>query len=140
MTIISGMSFYDSLNKLVVGILLLFPTVQCCGISEEDYSQTLFYISAFIMGCVYQAGVRGLTPFWTLSEKELAKACKTEEIKRDKKIKERYYDAYYAIAKEGLLLNIPVLEALENFMRNMPLIILLYLVMTLAGCSPLSCL
>ena len=51
------------------------------------------------------------------------------------KIKYEYVRAYYNVAQEGLLMNIPVLEALENFMRNMVLIILFYLIALLAGCA-----
>lgn len=134
MNTISGLSFYDSLNKLSVGMLLLF-LIPSLG---EAISSPFFYIIAFIIGCVYQAIIRRLTAYWTLKECELKKTCGNGNIVKKGNLKETYLKAYYKVAKAGLLMNIPILEALENFMRNLLFIILLYLIFIGFGHNPFS--
>ena len=49
-----------------------------------------------------------------------------------------YLKAYYNVVKNGFLMNIPTLEAHENFLRNIWLICLLYLITVLADCCQSS--
>ncbi|AVM52285.1 hypothetical protein JN06_02251 [Bacteroides zoogleoformans] len=129
----SGLSFYDSLNKLTVGVLLLLLIV-----GEEMESGIVFYIVAFMVGCVYQAIIRQLTKSWlSLNEEEIKEAFTKENpnLALPESIKRTYLATYYEMGKLGWLMNIPILEALENFMRNMFLIILLYLIAFLGDCN-----
>lgn len=133
MGIFSGLSFYDSLNKLTVGVLLLLLIV-----GEEMKSRLVFYIVAFMVGCVYQAIIRQLTKSWlSLNEGEIKEAFTKENpnLALPESIKRTYLATYYEMVKVGWLMNIPILEALENFMRNMFLIILLYLIAFLGDCN-----
>lgn len=133
---ISSLSFYDSLNKLVVGILvvhLLIPS------PSKVWDNPIFYIVAFVVGIFYQSLVRQSTLCLTNNSRMIRKARKVFHKKHPKRItslcnKDDYLTAYYTIAKNGLLMNIPTLEALENFMRNMFFILIFYLVALLAQC------
>lgn len=133
---ISSLSFYDSLNKLVVGILvvhLLIPS------PSKAWDNPIFYIVAFVVGIFYQSLVRQSTLCLTNNSRMIRKARKVFHKKHPKRItslcnKDDYLTAYYTIAKNGLLMNIPTLEALENFMRNMFFILIFYLVALLAQC------
>ena len=51
MNTISGLSFYDSLNKLTVGWLILLPLVSD---ANEAFMNPLAYVVAFIVGMIYQ--------------------------------------------------------------------------------------
>jgi len=55
------------------------------------------------------------------------------EINSDKSIDDEYVRAYYSIAKTGCLMNIPVLEAQETFLRNM--IPLIFIEIIRMGCD-----
>lgn len=52
--------------------------------------------------------------------------------------KDDYLKAYYNVVKNGFLMNIPTLEAHENFLRNIWLICLMYLISVLADCCQSS--
>lgn len=133
---ISSLSFYDSLNKLVVGILvvhLLIPS------PSKVWDNPIFYIVAFVVGIFYQSLVRQSTLCLTNNLCMIRKAYKVFCVKHPEEIvllknEDDYLTAYYTVAKNGLLMNIPTLEALENFMRNMFFILIFYLVALLAQC------
>ena len=128
MSELTGVGFYESLNKFFVGFLILVLFV---GLNSDLFTEPLFLISAYIVGCIYQALVQVCTKSSTsLQEDEIKDAYNTkyEAEYKGADIKEDYLKAYYKIAKAGLLMNIPVLEALENFMRNLIFIIPFYFI------------
>ena len=127
MSEITGVGFYESLNKFFVGFLILVLFV---GLNSDLFINPLFLISAYIVGCIYQAIIQELTRSWlSLREDEIQNAYNAKYITKyeGENIKEDYLKAYYKIAKAGLLMNIPVLEALENFMRNLMFILPVYI-------------
>lgn len=172
MSEITGVGFYESLNKFFVGFLILVLFV---GLNSDLFINPLFLISAYIVGCIYQAIIQVFTKSClSLQEDEIKNArievCENEKESCKKHIsvfmkdlrcalccisklfkshtegnessegnepsegnelskdKEAYLKAYYKIAKAGLLMNIPVLEALENFMRNLMFILPIYII------------
>lgn len=138
MSIVNGLGFYESINKLIIGFLLLFLFVKP---DFESSQGVLFLILAYITGCIYQAIIRSLTKSWlNLRECEIAKAYKhiykVEYSETD--IKDLYLQSYYEITNAGLLLNIPINEALENFMRNLAPVLALYLVVIVSNCNDLT--
>lgn len=144
MNTISAISFYDALNKLTVGVLLLLPFIPLAPSHPETvYRSPLFYIVAFLIGCLYQLIIKNLTPCLTnnlglirRAHMKVQQSLSTSPKENKEEItKEEYLKAYYEVAQNGLLMNIPILEALENFFRNMLPILLLYLVLLLARCS-----
>lgn len=178
---ISSLNFYESLNKFIMGFLIFVLVV---GPDPCSFTKPLFLISAYIVGCIYQAIIQVFTKSClSLQEDEIKNAriemcenkkesCKkpisvfmkdlrcalccisklfkshmkgnkSSEGNEFSKDKEAYLKAYYKVAKVGLLMNIPVLEALENFMRNLmfilPVYIILFLVyevLILCKCTP----
>ncbi len=138
MSIVNGLGFYESINKLIIGFLLLFLFVKP---DFESSQGVLFLILAYITGCIYQAIIRSLTHSWlNLRECEIAKAYKQiyEVEYSGKDIKDLYLQSYYEITNAGLLLNIPINEALENFMRNLAPVLALYLVVIVSNCNDLT--
>ena len=63
MNTITGFTFYDSLNKLTVGTLLLLLVEGMIGKKAE--TNILFFVTAFIIGIFYQTIIKCLTPFLT---------------------------------------------------------------------------
>lgn len=156
MNTITGFTFYDSLNKLTVGTLLLLLVGGMIG--EKAETNILFFVTAFIIGIFYQTIIKCLTPFLTNNLHMIKKAhenviLKNKYIYKDDYQKASYnkddyqkasYDtddylkAYYNVVKNGFLMNIPTLEAHENFLRNIWLICLMYLITVLADCCQSS--
>lgn len=138
---ISGLSFYDSLNKMTIGVLILLLITAFPTSIEGGF---MFVVTAFIIGCIYQMGIQKLTSCLTNSRCMIRKAFdkfyKQDGIitaykpKVGKNCRHVYLLAYYRVARNGILMNIPILEALENFMRNLPLIIVIYLFSIVADC------
>lgn len=126
MSEITGVGFYESLNKFFVGFLILVLFV---GLDLDLFINPLFLISAYIVGCIYQALVQVCTKSMLSLQKNEIEEVRNKVYKNKYKginIKDDYLKAYYKVAKAGLLMNIPVLEALENFMRNLIFIIPYY--------------
>lgn len=147
---LSGVSFYDSLNKLSIGALILASVYQwpnetqsTCIVSgmPNEVFWMLFIIASFIVGIIVQMIVELLTEGWRNSTVLIRKACKDEYNKSlfdlsDKEIKDKYYRAYYNVTRHNLLLNVPALEALERFTRT--LCIVLPVLVCLNLCTSIS--
>ena len=146
MNTITGFTFYDSLNKLTVGTLLLLLVGGMIG--EKAETNILFFVTAFIIGIFYQTFIKNITRFLTNNLPMIKKAhenviLKNKYITKDDYLKasydtDDYLKAYYNVVKNGFLMNIPTLEAHENFLRNIWLICLLYLIAVLADCCQSS--
>lgn len=146
MNTITGFTFYDSLNKLTVGTLLLLLLGGMIG--EKAETNILFFVTAFIIGIFYQTIIKDRTRFLTNNFHMIKKAYENVILKNKYIYKDDYqkasYDtddylkAYYNVVKNGFLMNIPTLEAHENFLRNIWLICLLYLITVLADCCQSS--
>lgn len=136
MNTITGFTFYDSLNKLTVGTLLLFLLGGMIG--EKAETNILFFVTAFIIGIFYQTFIKDRTRFLTNNLHMIKKAHENVILKNNYITKDDYLKAYYNVVKNGFLMNIPTLEAHENFLRNIWLICLLYLITVLADCCQSS--
>ena len=146
MNTITGFTFYDSLNKLTVGTLLLLLVGGMIG--EKAETNIMFFVTAFIIGIFYQTIIKCLTPFLTNNLHMIKKAhenviLKNKYITKDDYLKapynkDDYLKAYYNVVKNGFLMNIPTLEAHKNFLRNIWLICLMYLIAVLADCCQSS--
>ena len=132
MNTITGFTFYDSLNKLTVGTLLLLLTGTRMG--ENAESTILFFVTAFIIGIFYQTIIKCLTYFLTNNLHMIKKAHENVILKNNYITEDDYLKAYYNVVKNGFLMNIPTLEAHENFLRNLWPICLMYLIAVLADC------
>lgn len=146
MNTITGFTFYDSLNKLTVGTLLLLLVGGMIG--EKAETNILFFVTAFIIGNFYQTFIKHITQCLT-NNLHMIKKAHENVILKNKYIykddyqkasynKDDYLKAYYNVVKNGFLMNIPTLEAHENFLRNIWLICLLYLITVLADCCQSS--
>ena len=136
MNTITGFTFYDSLNKLTVGTLLLLLVGGMIG--EKAETNILFFVTAFIIGIFYQTFIKNITRFLTNNLPMIKKAHENVILKNKYITKDDYLKAYYNVVKNGFLMNIPTLEAHENFLRNIWLICLMYLIAVLADCCQSS--
>ena len=136
MNTITCFTFYDSLNKLTVGTLLLLLLGGIIG--EKAETNILFFVTAFIIGIFYQTFIKNITRFLTNNLPMIKKAHENVILKNKYITKDDYLEAYYNVVKNGFLMNIPTLEAHENFLRNIWLICLMYLITVLADCCQSS--
>ena len=133
MNTISGLSFYDSLNKLTVGWLILFPLVIDAVLA---FKNPIAHVAAFLVGTIYQCSIQQFTKCLRNRLYMIKKQNKwmTEDERKNMITKCQYYKAYYKVARAGILLNIPVLEATENFIRNILFIAVIYIFALAFGC------
>lgn len=136
MNTITGFTFYDSLNKLTVGTLLLLLVGGMIG--EKAETNILFFVTAFIIGIFYQTFIKNITRFLTNNLHMIKKAHENVILKNNYITEDDYLEAYYNVVKNGFLMNIPTLDAHENFLRNIWLICLMYLIAVLADCCQSS--
>lgn len=133
MNTISGLSFYDSLNKLTVGWLIIFPFLIDAGLA---FNNPIAHVAAFLVGTIYQCSIQQYTKCLRNRLSMIKKQNKwmTEDERKNMITKCQYYKAYYKVARAGILLNIPVLEAIEDFIRNIFFIAIFYIVGFAAEC------
>lgn len=138
---ISGISFCDTLSKLAVGCFAILPII------NNEFNVLLIFVllvCLFIVGTIIDSIIKHLTRFLRNNKYLINKANqknKEEHKKQDKDSQdeheislEEYYKAYYIVAANGILMNVPKLEALESFLRNIFFVLLFYLVGLLANC------
>lgn len=139
----SKISFYDFLNILVTGFLLL--NLFCDITKSKNFDWIYLSISSFLVGLIYHQ---------LLMECIIGKFirnCKCIRLRTYAEVrntvgfppmpnngKSAYLRAYYLVAKNNCLMNIPILEAHIAFVRNIWPILLLYLIALCVQCSPVK--
>ena len=132
MNTISGLSFYDSLNKLTVGWLIIMPILADTG---SAFNNPIAHVAAFLVGIIYQYVIQHSTNCLRNCIYLIRKQNKWVKEERRKRItRSQYYEAYYKVAMAGVLMNIPVLEAIENFIRNIFFIAVIYIIALASKC------
>lgn len=129
----SGLSFYDSLNKLTVGWLIIMPILADTG---SAFNNPIAHVAAFLVGIIYQCVIQRSTNCLRNCICLIRKQNKwvKEERRRKRITKNQYNEAYYKVAMAGVLTNIPVLEAIENFIRNIFFIAVIYIIALASKC------
>jgi hypothetical protein len=136
----NGISFslYDALNKLIIGAIALSPLI---SIEEINWHPLSFTVAAFLCGlflwlilALITEKLNFLKSCWLFGSNNLEIIERT--FKKIKKIysdypplfkndrKKCYLGAYYRVQQAGLLGNIPTLEALSEFFKNLLIAIL----------------
>lgn len=146
---VSSATYYDSLCKLCVGVLLigwvpLLPPIQCpClemiwKLATHVYKDNvaLFFVLCFALGCLWHHGVTERISYfskkWINNEANINQAYRevygeNYNCSLSTKVNPNpYFEAYYALEERHLLGTVHVLEAIEAFMRNTILIFIGY--------------
>lgn len=127
MNTLSGMSFYDAINKVSIGAIILVAIMPCASFfTDNALYGMLFLIASFVVGIIVQTGIEFFTSPLRNNSCMLRKAYKnvyeaTDQC--DKNLKEDYYKAYYNAVRRNVLQNVPTLEAIERFIRSLLLVI-----------------
>ena len=147
---LQGSSFYDTINRLVVGIITTLwifyvePIRSCVHCFPSEIKILIYLIGCFIIGSFFSQVTE-----WIASKnihvvdlifyknklswiRELAKNNGVELVRTDQpNALEGYYDKYYSVQKAGLLGNVPPQEALSAFMLNLSALCLYYILVAL---------
>ena len=151
---LSGISFYDALSRLSIGLLLSIPFVftcqdntnLCCFIPENcNIVDALYILIYYIIGLFFSIGIdkiaswkskcfikkyfykNNLDCIQKIYNQKIGKyALKVLEIDD-----ETYWNIYYCVQKNGLLGNVKALEALSAFLLNLGAVCILYFIWTL---------
>lgn len=128
---IQGMSFYDFIGKLIPGILLWSPWIISCHKNLEDsfLAIIIIFVGFYLTGILWDFFINLIFKDLRLRKCMLIKAkslfFKHNEIPKDelrsltyKEIKKEYKRAYTIAQENNLLGSATVLEAQENFLKN----------------------
>jgi hypothetical protein len=134
----NGLSFslYDALNKLIIGAIIFLPLMVsggCCMFNQNTTVTTclitvLCFLCGLILWLLLGISTKGCTGqlFGSNSDdiidetfKEIHRAYPRYRPRHKGKRKECYLGAYYRVQQAGLLGNIPVLEAISEFFKNL---------------------
>ena len=152
---LQGSSFYDTINRLVVGIIATLwifyvePIRSCLHCFPFEIKVIVYLIGCLIVGLFfsqlteYIAGnninVLNLI-FYKNKISWIQNIAAANDVKFDKlPIIESYYDKYYAVQKAGLLGNISPQEALSAFMLNLSALCLYYVFIAIIFCCIYCC-
>ena len=140
MDITSGTSFYDTINKLLVGFLILLPWI---NFDQEMGNEKILIISVFswIVGIFFWAIFEKIRIFSFSNKFEVMLQDVYQGLTQELGVKLRdddneivdinkteYYKAYYAVQEKGLLGPVGILESFSAFFRNI-IIVAIYWVM-----------
>ena len=134
-----GSSLYDTLNKMLIGFLILGPFLLYSALINNTVEQNALYLmlSSWFTGILYWALYNSLLSpillrissrffgsFDNTMANEEYKAIQHTTSQRyvhlvDDKIScTEYLKAYYRVQKKGLLGNVPILEGYSEFFKN----------------------
>lgn len=140
---IQGMSFYDFIGKLIPGTMIWAPLLTSELFSDFSLLETITcFTLMFLTGLLWDAFMR-LIFSWLRLNRTMLKNSYRNTIKRigdvkassdtgiDPKddIRTKYLKSYTNLEFHSMLGNIPWIEAQENFLRNIWLILLYLIIM-----------
>lgn len=134
MNTLSGISFYDAINKVSIGAIILVAVKPCASFMNDALCGMLFLIASFVVGIIVQTGIESFTSPLRNNPCMLRKAYKKVHDGADicdKDPQEAYNKAYYNVVRRNVLLNVPTLEAIERFIRSF--VIVMFFVVLLCG-------
>lgn len=156
-------SFYDGLNKLVIGFLILFPFIDFCSKGNDEIATISLIVFCWLIGIFLWAFLKSLS-FICLSKFNLSHLFKSIPLPKKNNIDwinheyhsasedvgckyiikgkstpidnlelNDYYTIYYAVQRNGLLGSVPILESYSAFFSNLPFVFLWYIILILTG-------
>ncbi|MDE6264608.1 MAG: hypothetical protein K2M11_05620 [Paramuribaculum sp.] len=148
---VQGISFYDFLGKFIPGALLLLLFDSNLLKVKLDSPEILFWIAAaYLLGILWDKVIRFISPCLTRNDWMLIRSRKkhTTFIERiggtcymqdEQSIQFAYDKAYSLLMLHNMLGTVPKQESHENFLRNIFLIIVFFLIKTVIGTCQCCC-
>lgn len=152
---LQGSTFYDTINKVLVGFLILLPWLRIKGeTSPDDVEIILSVVSSWMVGLFFWAVTSYLFSYRSIlymgnNDERLINIAYHRVLKAigsshpgyiwssltiDKK---DYLKIYYEVQKLGLLGNVGLLECFSAFFRNFALILVYWIILIFchSGCE-----
>lgn len=135
----SNSSWYDTVNIIVMGLLVLFLT-PCKEQEMSSYNTAWMCVALFAMsylvGLIFHKIVEWISdkPLKLINKKNEDNAKKKAMAKTEYNLGNRdFYDCYYMLSKENMLGVVDVLEAQIAFIKNSIVMICLYMLFAFIG-------
>ena len=144
----SGSSFYDTINKLLIGFLILLPWINYTP-NMGSYEILVISVLSYVAGIFFWGLVDGFICYrinWSFlknnCEKWIAesfnKIMKYSDYKSDAdNIKDEYYKAYYTVQERGLLGPVNIMEGFSAFFRNFIFVSIYWIIIICTNCCSL---
>ena len=156
----TGTSFYDTLNKMLVGFLILLPWMSQYFVGNNSCSEfnlTVLIVAGWLVGIFLWAItviIRGYSDGFLPGRHIFSKDRRLQRaymasynlfigqpadspVALPANIKNKYLESYYNVQKEGSLGNVPVLESLSEFFRNLIIVLFIWIIVIVcqSGCG-----
>lgn len=145
---LQGITFYDSINRLVIGFLASFWVFYFIDDLSQKFD-SVYYAAVYLIACFVFGLFFSLLVDWFAEKKHigfLSKIFYKNNLEKIKRIASKrqviileddipipdYWRKYYAVQQAGLLGNIPALEMISAFMLNLCALSLVSAVLSLA--------
>ncbi len=136
---IPGISFYDFLGKFITGVLLLaLVTPPSFNADANAFAWLMYFVAAYLIGIIWDLLMRLVTSKLRRNPKMLSYsydkyvANNIAPLFKHSDIVEKYDEAYTLVMMHNTLGSIPPQECSQNFLRNIWLILILYIVYLIA--------
>ncbi len=148
---VQGISFYDFLGKFIPGALLLLLFSSSLPPVKLDSLEILLWIAAaYLLGILWDKIIRFFSRCLTRNDWMLARAHDKHKKFMEKiggtyhpqdrhSIQFAYDEAYSLLMLQNMLGTVPKQEGHENFLRNIYLIIVFFLIKTIIGNGQCCC-
>lgn len=142
---LQGITFYDSINRLVIGFLASLWIFFCPNIFRRELDPAIvtatYLIACYILGLFFSLLVDRISTvkfsrclgniFYKNDIIRIRRAAARKKViltnSKDKSATDAYFEKYYAVQRAGLLGNVPAMETISAFLMNLAALCMLYM-------------
>ena len=142
---LQGITFYDSINRLVIGFLaslLIFfcPNIFRCELDPAIIT-AIYLIACYVFGLFFSLLVDRIATvklpcclghiFYKNDIIRIRRAAAQQKViltnSKDQSAIDAYFEKYYSVQSAGLLGNVPAMETISAFLMNLAALCILYM-------------
>lgn len=142
---LQGITFYDSINRLVIGFLaslwiLFCPNIFRCELDPAIIT-VIYLIACYVFGLFFSLLVDRIATvklpcclghiFYKNDIIRIRRAAAQQKViltnSKDQSAIDAYFEKYYSVQSAGLLGNVPAMETISAFLMNLAALCILYM-------------
>lgn len=146
---LQGITFYDSINRLVIGFLaslwiFFCPNIFRCELDPAIIT-AIYLIACYVFGLFFSLLVDRIASvklpcclghiFYKNDIIRIRRAAAQQKViltnSKDQSAIDAYFEKYYSVQSAGLLGNVPAMETISAFLMNLAALCILYMTGTL---------
>lgn len=142
---LQGITFYDSINRLVIGFLASLWIFFCPNIFRRELDPAIitaiYLIACYVFGLFFSLLVDRIATvklpcclghiFYKNDIIRIRRAAVQQKViltnSKDQSAIDAYFEKYYSVQSAGLLGNVPAMETISAFLMNLAALCILYM-------------